>query len=129
MVSGAQKLWINPVLRSGPAAMLGRPLFCLYKAECREPFSDTFAGRRAETVRLKTALLAFACIERFIRVPEPAVLVRMPVGEVAQHHEKVALGVRERPTQRVVIKSCMRREEEVRVLTTRRLVRLIHVVH
>lgn len=83
MVSGAHKVWTNAVLRTGPAAMLGRSLFCLNKAKLGESLSHALARRSAETERLKAALLTFACIERFIRVPEPAVFIRKAVGEMA----------------------------------------------
>ena len=79
MVSGAHKVGINPVLRSGPSAVLRRILFRLDKAERHESLADAFAGRCTETVCFEAALLAFACIERFVGMPEPAVLVGISI--------------------------------------------------
>jgi hypothetical protein len=79
MVSGAHKVWTNPVLGSGPAAVLRRSLFGLDEAESDEPFPYAFAGRCTETVCFEAALLALACIERFVGMPEPAVLVGVSI--------------------------------------------------
>ena len=129
MVSGAHKVWTNAVLRTGPATMLGRSLFCLDQAERNESFADAFACRGTEAIRLKAALLAFACIERFICVPEPPVIVGISIREVAERDKKISLGVRECATQTIIIEYRMRSYKKVRVLIVPFPVRLIHIVH
>ena len=129
MVSGAHKVWTNAVLRTGPAAMLGRSLFCLDKAKLGESLSHALARRSAEAIRLEAALLTFACIERFIGMPEPAILIREAVGEMAENYEKVALCVRECPAQMVTVERDVRSKKKVRVLIVRFPVRLTHIVH
>ena len=129
MVFGAKKLWINPVLRSRPPTMLGRSLFCLNQVECREPLPHALTRRGAESISLEAVFFAFACIKRFVGMPEPTVLIGMPIGEMVEHHKKVALGVRERFPQPIVIKRRVWREKKVRVSIPRFRVRLIHIVH
>ena len=129
MVSGAHKVWTNPVLRTGPATMLGRSLLCLNKAKLGESLSHALARRSAETERLETALFAFACIERFIGMPEPAILIREAVGKMAENYEKVALCMRECPVQMVAVEYDVRSKKKVRMFIVRFPVRLTHIVH
>lgn len=91
MVSGEKKLWINPILRSRPAAMLGRPLFSFDKIKLCESLSHALAGRCPEPIRLKTSFFPLSSIKRFVGVPEPAVFVGVAIGEVAENHEKISL--------------------------------------
>lgn len=91
--------------------------------------SGALTGRIAEAIRFEATLLALACIERFVGMPEPAVLVGIPVGEVAKCNEKISLGVRERATQTIVIEYRMRNYKKVRVFTVRFPVRLRHNFH
>jgi hypothetical protein len=91
MVSGAQKVWINSILRAGPSAVLGTGCSSFNKTECNEPLSHALARRCAEAVCLKAALFSLSSIKRFVGVPEPAVFVGVAVGEVAENHEKVSL--------------------------------------
>ncbi len=79
MVSGAHKLWINPILRAGPPPMLRRSLFDFDESELDEPLPHALTGRRAKAVRFKTMLLAVARVERFVGVPEPAVFLCVSV--------------------------------------------------
>lgn len=109
--------------------MLGRSLFCFYKAKLDESLSHALARRSAETVCLEAALLAFACIERFVGMPEPAILIGISIREVTERDKKISLGVRKAATQAVIIEHRMRSYKKVRVLIARFPVRLSHIVH
>lgn len=129
MVSGAHKVWTNAVLRTGPATILGRSLFCFDKAKLGESLSHALARRSAETERFEAALFTFACIERFVGMPEPPILIREAIGEMAENYEKVALCVRECPTQMIAVERDVRSKKKVRVLIVRFPVLLTHIVH
>lgn len=62
-------------------------------------------------------------------MPEPAVLVGIPIREVAEHYEKISLGVREGAAQAFVVEHRVRSYKKVCVLISRFPVRLRHNVH
>lgn len=129
MVSGAHKVWTNPVLGSGPATMLRRSLFGLDETEGHKALSHALACRGTEAIHFETTVLSFSRIERFIGMPEPTVLIREAVREMAERNNKISLGVRECAPQTLVIKHRVRSYKKVGVFIVRFLFRLNHNFH
>jgi hypothetical protein len=113
MTSGAKKLWINPVHRSCPSAVLRDARLSFDKVQSDKFLSAALAGRIAEVIRLESTLFAVTRLEAPVGMPEPTLFIRVPVGEMTEHHEEVALSVAERFSHLLVIEWCMRCEEKV----------------
>lgn len=113
MISGEKKLWINPVHRSRPTAVLGCAWLCLNKMERNKFLSAALTGRIAEAVCFEASLFAVACLEALIGVPEPAVFIAVPVREMTKYQEKVSFRMREGFLQFLVIEYGMWRKEKV----------------
>lgn len=113
MTSGAKKLWINPIHRSRPTAVLCRARLGFDKMQGNKFLSTALAGCIAEAVSLEASIFAVACLKAFVRMPEPAIFISMPVGEMAEHQEEVTLRMREGLLQFLVIEYGMWRKEKV----------------
>ena len=113
MTSGTQKLWINPIHRSGPPAVLRSASLCLDEVQADKFLSAALAGCITETVSLKASLFAVTCLEDSIGMPKPTLFICVPVGEMTEHHEEVSFGMRECFSKLVFIKWRMGCKEKV----------------
>ena len=83
------------------------------KAQGNKFLSAALAGCITEAVSLEASLFVVTRFKTLIGMPEPAVLIGMPVGKVAEHQEEVTLRMCERLLQFLVIEYGMWRKEKV----------------